>query len=219
MITTDDQGRRPRGRTSAPAVVGTIVVIAAAVLLGVVGPRLADRGVAPAGVPVSSVIESLSARHAGLAPDPDPSRLPSDWRRRIAEETHREVMLRDDLAAEGWTLVAFRAEPPRPFADLPIAATALLEPPDGGPLLSVTAIRDDGSIHRLDGFARPRPLREGERLRLDGSQTIHGTAVLAVVEGDLLWILLCEDAARLDAVEDELLGPPPTTGDAADSPA
>jgi len=200
-------------------VVGTIVVIAAAVLLGVVGPRLADRGLAPTGIPVSSVIESLSARHAGLGPDPDPVRLPSDWRRRIAEETGGEASLRDDLAGAGWRLVAFGAEPPRPFADLPVAATALLEPPDGGALLSVTAMRDDGSIHRLDGFARPRPLRAGERLRLDGSQTIQGAAVLAVVEGDLLWVLVCEDAARLDEVEDALFGPPPTAQDPPDSPA
>ena len=66
---------RPRARdrsTSLPAIVGTLLAISLAVLVGVLGPQLGDRGIAPSGVPLGAVVESLGELHdAGFSGDAD----------------------------------------------------------------------------------------------------------------------------------------------------
>lgn len=208
---TDDAGNEtPRRRsTSGPAIFGTLVAVAIAVLVGVFGPDLGRRGIAPDGVPLGAVVERLGEAHrTRVAPDEVSA---ARWREaartlgaaRVPEPpgdvwTYRGARIDDGSPAEG--------AGPGPVV---VAVFERDAPDGGGPIrLSVAAVSDGGEFHRYDEFVRSKPLREGEVLRFAAAETTNGVAVLVFVEDPIVWIVHCDDDEILEGIAEELIGRP-----------
>lgn len=174
--------------TSLPAIVGTLLAVALAILVGVLGPRLGDRGIAPSGVPLGAVVESLGELHgSGFAGDADELA----WRRDIeALSKVRVPRLGPGSELEEWSLEAFRTGtlPGIAAAGEMVVARFRRDRTQGVDYLTVAAVADRGILTRFDGFARSRPLQAGEVLEFTAEETAGGTEVLVVVDGELVWI-------------------------------
>lgn len=189
----------PRSATSSvPAIVGTLLAIAAAVLVGVLGPQLGDRGIAPSGVPLGAVVESLGELHdSGFAGDADELA----WRRDVeALAKARVPRIGPGSDLEAWTFEGFRSGtlPGIASAGEMVVARFKRDRPEGVGHLTVAAVADRGALTRFDGFARSRPLQAGEVLEFSPDETASGTEVLVVVD-ELVWI------AHADPSDDEAL--------------
>jgi hypothetical protein len=202
---------RPRARdrsTSLPAIVGTLLAIALAVLVGVLGPQLGDRGIAPSGVPLGAVVESLGELHdAGFSGDADELA----WRRDVeALAKARSPRIGPGSELEGWSFDGFRTGtlPGIASAGEMVVARFRREQPEGVGYLTVAAVADRGILTRFDGFARSRPLQAGEVLEFSAEETAGGTEVLVVVDDELVWIAHADPAldAPLGGIRRALLG-------------
>jgi len=209
-VTDEADSATPRRRsTSGPAVLGTLVAVAIAVLVGVFGPDLGRRGIAPEGIPLGAAVERLGEVHRGrIAPE------------NVAAERWREAARAlgairvPEPPAEVWTYRGARIdEGNRGRGDglgPVVVATFERSVEDGlGPVrLSVAAVADGGEFHRYDGFVRSTPLLDGEVLRFSAEETTNGVAVLVFVDDPIVWIVHCDDDEVLEAVADDLLGRP-----------
>ncbi|MEY3024288.1 MAG: hypothetical protein ACO3Y3_00840 [Phycisphaerales bacterium] len=195
---SDAASPRSDATSSIPAIVGTLLAIAAAVLVGVLGPQLGDRGIAPSGVPLGAVVESLGELHdSGFAGDADELA----WRREVeALAKARVPRIGPGSELEDWTFEGFRSGtlPGIASAGEMVVARFKRDRPEGVAHLTVAAVADRGALTRFDGFARSRPLQAGEVLEFAGNETAGGTEVLVVVD-ELVWI------AHADPSDDDLL--------------
>lgn len=205
---TDEATRDRRPATSLPAIVGTLIAIAVAVLVGLLGPRLGDRGIAPPGLPLGAVVESLGELHdTGFSGEADELA----WRRDVeALAKVRVPRLGPGSELEGWAFEGYRSGTLPGLAAAGETVLARFRRERGGAVehLSLAAIADRGILTRFDGFARSRPLQAGEVLEFAAEETAGGTAVLVVVEEDLVWIAHADPAgtAPLREIRRALLG-------------
>ena len=209
MTTPSGESPRERDRsTSLPAIVGTLLAIALAILVGVLGPQLGDRGIAPSGVPLGAVVESLGELHgSGFAGDADELA----WRRDIeALATARVPRIGPGSELEDWSFEGFRSGtlPGIASAGEMVVARFRREQPEGTGYLTVSAVADRGILTRFDGFARSRPLQAGEVLEFSAEETADGTEVLVVVADELVWIAHADPATDppLRGIRRALLG-------------
>lgn len=198
---------RSAATSSLPAIVGTLIAIAVAVLVGVLGPQLGDRGIAPSGVPLGAVVESLGELHdSGFAGDADELA----WRREIeALAKTRVPRIGPGSDLEAWTFEGYRSGtlPGIAAAGEMVVARFKRDRPEGLGHLTVAVVADRGILTRFDGFARSRPLQAGEVLEFAAEETAGGTEVLVVVD-ELVWIAHADPSGDepLQGIRRALLG-------------
>jgi len=215
---TDDASSEtpPRRSTSGPAIFGTLVAVAVAVLVGVFGPDLGRRGLAPEGLPLGSAVERLGEAHRGRIASENVSI--ARWREAVRTLGATRI---PEPVGDGWIYRGARIDDGGPGTGLGpvVVATFEREAPEGrGTVrLSVAAVADEGEFHRYDGFVRSKPLLDGEVLRFTAAETTNGVAVLVFVEDPIVWIVHCDDDAVLEASTAGLLGRPATPPEEEDS--
>lgn len=206
MMDTGMDSSKPRARsTSGPAILGTLVAVAIAVLVGVFGPDMGGRGIVPEGVPLGSIVENLGELHRfRVASDEVPQSRWRDAARALGADRVPEPPV------DAWSFRGARIED-RPGSDELAPTIVAVFERDGGPAdepirLSIAAVADGGRTHHYDGFVRSRPLLDGEVLRFAPTENTSGSAVLVFVDDPIVWVVHCDDESVLDEIADGLLG-------------
>ncbi len=196
------------------AVVGTLVAIGLAVLVGIFGPQLSDRGLATPGVPLGAVVEALGDLHRTGGPGgTDPIALKERLQRLVDPPIEVPAIAGGENGP--WTLESFQdgALPRLSDAGEMVVARFRHEEPHGYRFLGLAAITDSGTLTRFDQFGRSRPLQDGEILRFSPEETASGVSVLVLVNGPVVWVVHADDPDDLEMVleqlrPDESLEPP-----------
>jgi hypothetical protein len=209
-VTEDADITTPRRRTtSGPAIFGTLVAIAIAVLVGVFGPDMGRRGLVPEGIPLGAVVERLGEAHRSRVASENVPR--SGWREAVEALGATRVL---EPTGEVWTYRGAQIEDGvgTSFSDPnPVVVGVFDRDGDGGSgrvRLSVAAVADGGEFHRYDGFVRSTPLLDGEVLRFSAAETTNGVPVLVFVDGPVVWIVHCDDDKVLEDLTPSLLDRP-----------
>lgn len=206
MVDTGMDSSKPRARsTSGPAILGTLVAVAIAVLVGVFGPDMGGRGIVPEGVPLGAFVERLGELHGTrVASDEVPQSRWRDAARALGADRIPEPPV------DAWTYRGARIED-RPGSDELAPTIVAVFERDGGPAeepirLSIAAVADGGRTHHYDGFVRSRPLMDGEVLRFAPTENTSGSAVLVFVDDPIVWVVHCDDESVLKEIAEVLIG-------------
>jgi hypothetical protein len=165
--------RTPSPRLSFPAILGTLVLLAAAVAFGVLGPRMGQRGMRIRGIPATVLQEAVLGEllgevegdgssdimHAGIRVDSDPARAMAAAIEHL-ERTLGPAVEPPNLVDAGFELVGSRR-----LAILDVEAVRLdYRSTETGQLAVLIELADPLAFVHFDTLGRQLPLVPGTRI-------------------------------------------------------
>ncbi|MBL9141369.1 MAG: hypothetical protein JNK53_05830 [Phycisphaerae bacterium] len=223
-----DFDESPRRTTVSPtAVLLTGAAVVAAVVLGLMGPRLRDRhGSSQQELPVGELAYTAEHREAQQAFDVARKQsLPvsDDRLATLSHEVFGHVVLAPNLAAEGFALRDARVVELAPDNK----ALALFHKREKGEgMVTLFGLKDEGRFIRFDGFGSALPLAPGDEWVSGGLAERDGPPriIYAVTDGSMLWLMLASDARTVVELAPSLAprvrtdAPKPANADANSTP-